>query len=51
MQAESRALLTMEDSQMSVFAGTNPFVAEDSRMSGCAPLMPEELVECKSATR
>jgi hypothetical protein len=45
MQAESRALLTMEDSQMSVFAGTNPFVAEDSRMSGCAPLMPEELVE------
>jgi len=44
MQVEGGALLTMDDSRMSVFAGTTPF-GEDSRMSVGAPLLPDELVE------
>jgi hypothetical protein len=44
MQTESGPLLTMEDSRMSVFSGAIA-LCEDSRLSTCAPLMPEELAE------
>ena len=44
MQVEGGALLTTDDSRMSVFAGTTPF-GEDSRMSIGAPLLPDELAE------
>ena len=40
-------LMTMEDSRLSVFNGTNPF-GDDSRMGRCSSQLPEELSEWRS---